>query len=665
MGGRTQTEVTIWSEDRQNISAQLLFFPILRPGELIYSGLGRYHFLLGRLHGRHTLLSTIARASVKFRTAGAPSYIGAFVERLPTHHPNKDVDQLLDQHTVVPMLSYFLAPTKRKKLRQRFVGDESAARAFASLGLTRQPHMAFHRSLAFCPTCVLEDSVTYGIAHWHVEHQTPGTFLCAKHEQTLAIGCQQCGLSVASKYIPALPSEDCVRSGHLLTFVEPPRDIPHAELVMLAEACATLCNRPDGMPGGTWVENIKALLMKEGVTRLSVIDRQKVRERLRARFSDGLLRWIGFIKGENASGEEWLSMVLNWRLNQAALDCLVLTIAFAGTIETFETSVQILSESDVLTFQVQVWNAGGSERLDKVRHELDSLKRSAAAIGTTATAILNGDVRGHRADQRKRELRQRIRHFIVKAVKAGVPVSGLAKHLLVRRSVVQECIPDDLKATSEQTAFEREKARSRLVVTTFLSKNPNASRTDLFEHSKTCCAWLKLHDEEWFNKIRPKKKAVGLTPVLGNSQEDAALASRLEIAADALRAMGTMPRLTKYSIATKAQATSREHHHVLTMRKSAAVISENIESIEQWWRRRISAYIAQAGQQDSVISSNRIKQEFHLPLTVPEWMDEYIRQESLRQGFEWTRKRSHHFHESRKFTKSKAFRLERRRNEIN
>lgn len=666
MGVRTCSEITCWkhaSDLHGDSNTRLPFFPPLRQGELIYSAVARYHCLIGRLHAGITLRSTIGRTKSKFVTAGAPSYISTFSKRLPLTHPNLNVEQLIRQHTVIPMLGYFLDPASRNALQERFLSDSSSAGAFASLGLTRFPHMAFHRSLAFCRTCAIEDAANYGSSHWHVEHQIPGVFSCLKHSELLAIGCTTCGLSISSPYSLDIPRVGCVRAGHDLIPVKLPECIDPTELADLSTAAAQIQSRPDGMPGNSWVENFKAVLASRGFLRLSVIDRRMVHKQILERFSLPLLQWAGCVDHSGSIRESWLSQLLNWRTRKAPLSCLILVLAFSDDVEAFESSVRELSASDTRHLQVHVWNSGSRETLAWCENEIAGLRRSAIALGTTVQSVLNGHTSGHRSDQRKRELFHRISQFIVRAVNKGLPLSAVAMQLTVKKSVVLARLGDSQRSDLDSRAFKEQRERAQSMVLDYLSRHPNASRSELGRSLKSHWKWLKLYDSDWLDAAVMPGKRPGLKPIAGSQDEDDKLAARLRSAAIALLQRRRFPRLTSSSIATEARVTSRERKHVLKLRNSAAVISEYEETAEEWWKRRLTSYVSIAGREDPILTSNRIKQEHHLPMAVPKWMQDFMREECLRQGFEWTAKRTRHRHASREHTKSRNFRQLRQRRE--
>lgn len=654
MGQNNCTTIVRWRHAEPSDSPdRLLFFPPLRSGELLYSGIARFHHLLGSLNGAHTLQVAIGRRNAKFRTAAVPSYIAALSDRLPAHHPQSGRELLLDEHTVVPMLTYFLDEKSRSAVRQRFVSDLPSAGSLAMLGHTKHRHMDFHRSLALCRKCVVRDA-ELGLPHWHVEHQIPGTFYCAEHGELLVIGCERCGPSVRSNSVPSLPSLDCIQGRHRPIFVSRPPAVPEEELVLLARESAVMTARPEGQGTRNWCETEKALLLRQGFVRLSVLDRKKIYDHLRSQLSEGLLRWIGCVDESRSSKYSWIGMLFNWRTRSPALDCLVFTLGFHGSLDSYEKTAREVELSESVIFEDDVWNAKWKNHHEKHFHDASNLLRAARSLNSTLSELLAGRGRGSRVDQRKRELRNRALAFIVTGVRAGVPVRSIARRLMVPKDIVQECLTegDALLSSDAQTVeFARARERCRTIVAKFLAQHPAATRAEVLHHIKARATWLKRFDADWYDKVLPRKKPPGLPRREPTSEEDAALADRLKAAATALRQRASIPRLTAASLASEAGASSFERSRVLPMPRCAAVVATEAEAVDAWWKRRLRAYVAIAGAVDEVITSNRIKQEHHLPLNPPEWMHAFIREEALRQGYAWVAKRSPWHHPNRSFSR--------------
>ena len=622
---------------------RLPFFPVLREGELLYSGIARFYHLLGGFNARYTLRLITGRNEIRSRTAGAPAYIAAFAERLPIHHPNRDAEILLNRHTVVPMLTYFLDRRSREAVRNRFLTDGSPPASLAMLGHTVRRHMHFHRSLAFCPTCVMQDAEQFGTPHWHVEHQLPGVFICPMHGKRLAIGCERHGLTANSVYRAELPPMICLRKRHPSILVPFPAGVPDHEITLLAGELAEMLKRPMGAGVGSWVEASRIFLLKMGFGRVSVLDRVRIHDHLRSRFSDALLRWVGFSDDERSRDYSWISKLFNWRKRAAVLNCLVFILAFYESLAGFEEAAKKFESSDALLFQDDVWNASWDTDRTKRSHQASNLRRAASSLETTLGAVLRGKVGGSRQDQRKRDLLKRTLDFVLSEVKSGASINSIARHLRVRSADIRrhlEPLHPKVLAEVTRSAFLRTRNRHRVAITNYLARNPLATRTELSRSLPQCVPWIRKFDGDWYesNNFRiPPRGKIWKPPTEDN---DLAFAERLKVAADALIARESLPRLSTHALLTEAAATCRERLHVIQMPRSAAEIAEHVETREDWWRRRIRIYVATAGSINCKISSNRIKQEHQLPKTTPKWMRDFIRDEATRQGFTWVAGRS-------------------------
>jgi len=151
------------------------------PDELWYSVCARWSARLGFssvkaacrvLYGQP---STIPAVSVAL-------HLDRIVANLPPGH-TLDVDRIIDGHTLLPLYSPFLPPSRVHSLRMLMRGDD-ASTMHMQLGLSKRTIPA-PEDLRYCPICVVEDRERYGEAYWHRLHQVPGLFLCPLHASTL------------------------------------------------------------------------------------------------------------------------------------------------------------------------------------------------------------------------------------------------------------------------------------------------------------------------------------------------------------------------------------------------------------------------------------------------------------------------------------------------
>lgn len=110
------------------------------------------------------------------------------------------LEELLCAHTVLPYALAFMPADARTAVTCALF-DESR-QAYATPSLVRSS-TKFVSHLQFCPRCVTEDSMRYGIAYWHREHQLPGVRFCLPHGEVLRVS----GLRVGRPREMVLPHE--------------------------------------------------------------------------------------------------------------------------------------------------------------------------------------------------------------------------------------------------------------------------------------------------------------------------------------------------------------------------------------------------------------------------------------------------------------------------
>ncbi|APE07040.1 hypothetical protein BM528_15670 [Alteromonas sp. RW2A1] len=86
----------------------------------------------------------------------------------------------IQRHTILPVFRALTPVSRYVDAYQNLLNGKGDA-VFKSLSLiaNRQCNTG---AMRFCSECAEEDSKEVGLAYWHVEHQLPGTFVCAKHK---------------------------------------------------------------------------------------------------------------------------------------------------------------------------------------------------------------------------------------------------------------------------------------------------------------------------------------------------------------------------------------------------------------------------------------------------------------------------------------------------
>lgn len=156
----------------------LPFFPTPYPEELLYSVLARLKARLN-LKGSQTLANLIF-GRIYVPAVDLPSHLSELMERLPPGH-SYSVDEIIDEHTLLPYYAPFLPPDRYRQLRETMVHGK---KKFSIAGIGQSRVLA---NLKYCPECVQEDRERWGEAYWHRIHQVPVARVCPRHGIFLCI----------------------------------------------------------------------------------------------------------------------------------------------------------------------------------------------------------------------------------------------------------------------------------------------------------------------------------------------------------------------------------------------------------------------------------------------------------------------------------------------
>ena len=153
------------------------FFPTPYPDELLYSVCARYGALVGYANARHLMRNLFGTTNATV-SPWLPVHLGHLIAMLPNGH-RYTVDQLIDEHTLLPFLSPFLPPERVSGLRDAMRGDRGNGLYTASgLNASRIENPTY---LRFCPVCVSEEKRRFQECYWHRAHQLPQIDVCHIH----------------------------------------------------------------------------------------------------------------------------------------------------------------------------------------------------------------------------------------------------------------------------------------------------------------------------------------------------------------------------------------------------------------------------------------------------------------------------------------------------
>jgi hypothetical protein len=157
----------------------LFFFPTPYPDEILYGVLCRYHLRSGNNTGKQS------NAELWNRILGKGLLFPADIETLAAQIPqsaNLPAERLISKNTIFPLFKPFI-PQNRSEIISDIMknGENGRGNVFSVAGLA-WTKVTTHKCLRYCEQCVRNDILIYGEAYWHRLHQLPWIYLCPEHE---------------------------------------------------------------------------------------------------------------------------------------------------------------------------------------------------------------------------------------------------------------------------------------------------------------------------------------------------------------------------------------------------------------------------------------------------------------------------------------------------
>ena len=153
-------------------------FPDPHPDELLYSICARFSDRMGYPTEYAVVQELFGTHAVK-AVVDLPSHLGRLISMLPPG-TSYTVDDLIDDHTLLPFYRSFLPPERLQCLRNDMCGDNGPG-IHMRVGIVGCP-IPLPVWLRFCPLCMAEDIKHFGECYWHRIHQVPGVEVCPVHE---------------------------------------------------------------------------------------------------------------------------------------------------------------------------------------------------------------------------------------------------------------------------------------------------------------------------------------------------------------------------------------------------------------------------------------------------------------------------------------------------
>lgn len=262
-------------------------FLTLRPGELLYSALARLRMWMGFPSGKTFLREAFGTTNV-LAVVDLPSHLNALLASMPSQHTYA-VDELINQHTLLPYYAHFLPQERLSQLRVAMRGNGGSG-IHMRAGIMASSVRAIEY-LRLCPVCVEDDVREWGESYWHRMHQLPAVMVCALHGVVLHqtdIRCTQ--TRTRYEYIPASQVST-------MTPLELPKVVDHQEslLPVIAKECAWLLDHASGEFAPTLVrQQYRVLLYEQGfATKRGRVRAHTLLRAFTAYYSDDVLAFWG------------------------------------------------------------------------------------------------------------------------------------------------------------------------------------------------------------------------------------------------------------------------------------------------------------------------------------------------------------------------------------
>lgn len=152
-----------------------MYFPLLYPDELLYSGIARCKAHLG-ISNHKTLLHMLFGDSKVAAITDLPTHLVALA-----NNTGLDMANVIMRHTLFPLYAPFIPQKRRTELFQAMLATDrpTIGLAGASTALVKWPEW-----LRYCPACFDDMAARFGEPYWRRSWQIQGIDACPEH------GCQ-------------------------------------------------------------------------------------------------------------------------------------------------------------------------------------------------------------------------------------------------------------------------------------------------------------------------------------------------------------------------------------------------------------------------------------------------------------------------------------------
>lgn len=577
----------------------LTFFPAPLLDETLYSVVGRYHRLGGFADDRSTSTKLFGNANSGFMH-DFPCGIDKLC--LVVNGWADQHSSIIHEYTILPFYEPFLSENTLLAVTEAMRHGEGERLKFI-LGLTASRLDATH-PLRACPTCMKEDTTTYGAAYWHRAHQLPGVHVCDCHAIPLVI--LPLKTNRLSKFRYLLPCDisrsdqiqaiqpDNELSKCLLEFSRTARHLMDARLPSFDTSLLRNIYRDGAAAAG--------YMLKDGN-----IDQQRLKSAFLEHFSPlaGISEFTDIIESIRYDANFLAALLRKPRTQKHPIKHLLLIQLLFGGVPRFlaaATSDRIPIAQREMRTRLRHPPTTGIDAATVARMRqllLDenlSLRSAAMQLGmTTSTLATRAEQAGIPVKRCSKLLVPALRERIAADLQQGVMIKTVCARHHVSKSSVQRLLQADqvLRDAWEQARYLDERNIRRAKLQSLITANPASSRSELRAAlGAGHYHWLARNDKAWLGSILPlqgRKTNPKRSPVVDWAKRDRAFSAAVERAADHLRKRSGKPvRITRSAIYRAIPDLARKATNLSKMPTTLGTIQRALETTAAFHQRRLA-----------------------------------------------------------------------------
>ena len=600
--------------------SSLKFFPTPYPDEILYSVFCRYNARCGN--------PSATRASITLfdQMYGKNLFLPDKIEIIASQVPeaaNLTAERLIEETTIFPFLKPFLYKSKIDSLlySMRFGNPK----ILNMLGLRRNQTLS-PQYLRYCRECLRDDVLKYGEPYWHRLHQMPGVSVCSKHTVPL-LESNVDTAEIKYGYYPLIPQS----SEYQLLFES------DTATKMTAFSCDVEWLLANGrhLSGYEQTLELYDCWMRDSGFRShnGITSYQKLNKDLVEYYGYGFL---SLFRAYNSGVCTWLRNIvqIQQRLTHPLYHLLLMRFLAGSAEEFFTAKRERIAEH--LPFGKPPYPCRNHicehNLLDVIEHiEVRIVNGKPWASFVCPYCGLSyrrvGSVpkdKQYSGHIHIDDYGEKWQNRLVELLSAGTPVYKITRILhccsytvlkfgagfgffsrdKAKRKSRKYYVPKGLSLPIKQDIeIKRQQYRRQLLL--IMSEKPYATRCELYYAATHCNYWLRKHDLEWYEQNAPPSRKS--RPAWMDCDDE--YAERIKEVTDRVRASNEQPLRLSVNYISRTTRIKNLSIKLASgyLPKSKAIIDAQVETAEQWRKRKIRWSERQLRMQEAPITKAKIK----------------------------------------------------------